>query len=120
MSKSIADLRKEYTLQGLSETDSHPNPFEQFTLWFDQAVAANLPEPNAMTLATATPDGKPSARMVLLKDYNERGFVFYTNYQSRKGQQVLANPWGAIVFWWTQLERQIRIEGQIEQVLAEE
>lgn len=120
MSKSIADLRQEYSLQRLNKTDAHPNPFEQFTLWFDQAVAAKLPEPNAMTLATATPDGKPSARMVLLKGYDERGFVFYTNYKSRKGQQLLANPWGAIAFWWTQLERQVRIEGQIEQVSAEE
>jgi len=120
MSKSIADLRQEYSLQRLNKTDAHPNPFEQFTLWFDQAVAAKLPEPNAMTLATATGDGKPSARMVLLKDYDERGFVFYTNYKSRKGQQLLANPWGAIAFWWTQLERQVRIEGQIEQVSAEE
>jgi len=120
MSKSIADLRQEYSLQRLNKTDAHPNPFEQFTLWFDQALAAKLPEPNAMTLATATPDGKPSARMVLLKGYDERGFVFYTNYQSRKGQQLLANPWGAIAFWWTQLERQVRIEGQIEQVSAEE
>jgi pyridoxamine 5'-phosphate oxidase len=120
MSKSIADLRQEYSLQRLNKTDAHPNPFEQFTLWFDQAVAAKLPEPNAMTLATATGDGLPSARMVLLKDYDERGFVFYTNYKSRKGQQLLANPWGAIVFWWTQLERQVRIEGQIEQVSAEE
>lgn len=120
MSKSIADLRQEYSLQRLNKTDAHPNPFEQFTVWFDQAVAAKLPEPNAMTLATATPDGKPSARMVLLKGYDERGFVFYTNYKSRKGQQLLANPWGAIAFWWTQLERQVRIEGQIEQVSAEE
>jgi len=120
MSKSIADLRQEYSLQRLNKTDAHPNPFEQFTLWFDQALAAKLPEPNAMTLATATPDGKPSARMVLLKGYDERGFVFYTNYKSRKGQQLLANPWGAIAFWWTQLERQVRIEGQIEQVSAEE
>lgn len=120
MSKSIADLRREYSLQQLNKKDAHPNPFEQFTLWFDQAVAAKLPEPNAMTLATATSDGKPSARMVLLKDYDERGFVFYTNYKSRKGQQLLANPWGAIAFWWTQLERQVRIEGQIEQVSAEE
>lgn len=120
MSKSIADLRREYSLQQLNKKDAHPNPFEQFTLWFDQAVAAKLPEPNAMTLATATSDGKPSARMVLLKGYDERGFVFYTNYKSRKGQQLLANPWGAIAFWWTQLERQVRIEGQIEQVSAEE
>jgi len=120
MSKSIADLRREYSLQQLNKKDAHPNPFEQFTLWFDQAIAAKLPEPNAMTLATATPDGKPSARMVLLKGYDERGFIFYTNYKSRKGQQLLANPWGAIAFWWTQLERQVRIEGQIEQVSPEE
>jgi pyridoxamine 5'-phosphate oxidase len=116
MNMSVADLRKEYTFLGLSETQAHSNPFEQFKLWFDQAVAAQLPEPNAMTIATATLDGKPSARMVLLKDCDERGFVFYTNYQSNKGQQLIENPWGAIVFWWAQLERQVRIEGRVEKV----
>lgn len=116
MDISVADLRKEYTFQGLSETDAHPNPFEQFKIWFDQALAAQLPEPNAMTIATATTDGKPYARIVLLKDYDERGFVFYTNYESHKGQQLVQNPWGAIAFWWAQLERQVRIEGYVEKV----
>ncbi len=116
MDTSVADLRQEYTFQGLSETDVHPNPFEQFKTWFDQAVAAQLPEPNAMTIATVTADGKPSARIVLLKDYDERGFVFYTNYKSHKGQQLVENPWGAIAFWWVELERQVRIEGRVEKV----
>jgi pyridoxamine 5'-phosphate oxidase len=116
MDTSVADLRREYTFQGLSEMDVHPNPFEQFKTWFDQAVAAQLPEPNAMTIATVTSDGKPSARIVLLKDYDERGFVFYTNYKSHKGQQLVENPWGAIAFWWAQLERQVRIEGRVEKV----
>jgi pyridoxamine 5'-phosphate oxidase len=116
MDTSVADLRKEYTFQGLSEANAHPNPFEQFKIWFNQALAAQLPEPNAMTIATATSDGKPSARMVLLKDYSERGFVFYTNYNSHKGQQLVKNPWGAIAFWWAELERQVRIEGRVEKV----
>jgi pyridoxamine 5'-phosphate oxidase len=116
MDISVADLRKEYTFRGLSEADAHPNPFEQFKLWFNQALAAQLPEPNAMTIATATSDGKPSARMVLLKDYDERGFVFYTNYNSHKGQQLVKNPWAAIAFWWAELERQVRIEGRVEKV----
>ena len=116
MDTSVADLRKEYTLQGLRETDVNPNPFEQFKIWFEQALSAQLPEPNAMTIATATPDGKPYARIVLLKDYDDRGFVFYTNYESHKGQQLIENPWGAIAFWWAELERQVRIEGRVEQV----
>ena len=116
MDTSVADLRREYTFQGLSEMDVHPNPFEQFKTWFDQAVAAQLPEPNAMTIATVTSDGKPSARIVLLKDYDERGFVFYTNYKSHKGQQLVENPWGAIAFLWAELERQVRIEGCVEKV----
>ncbi|WP_267872035.1 MULTISPECIES: pyridoxamine 5'-phosphate oxidase [unclassified Moorena] len=120
MNTRIADLRKEYTLKGLSEIDVHPNPFEQFKIWFDQAVAAQLPEPNAMTIATATPDGKPSARMVLLKGYDQRGFVFYTNYDSNKGQQLIENPWAAITFWWAELERQVRIEGRVEKLTAAE
>jgi pyridoxamine 5'-phosphate oxidase len=116
MDTNVADLRREYTFQGLSEMDVHPNPFEQFKTWFDQAVAAQLPEPNAMTIATVTSDGKPSARIVLLKDYDERGFVFYTNYKSHKGQELVENPWGAIAFLWTELERQVRIEGCVEKV----
>lgn len=118
MDTSVANLRKDYTFQGLSEADAHADPFEQFRIWFDQALAAGLPEPNAMTISTVTSDGKPSARMVLLKDYDEQGFVFYTNYESHKGQQLLQNPWGAITFWWAELERQVRIEGRVEQVSA--
>ncbi|MBE9127274.1 MULTISPECIES: pyridoxamine 5'-phosphate oxidase [unclassified Coleofasciculus] len=120
MDTRVADLRKEYTLQGLTETDVHPNPFEEFKIWFNQALAAQLPEPNAMTLATATSEGKPSARIVLLKNFDERGFVFFTNYESHKGQQLRDNPWGAIAFWWAQLERQVRIEGRVEQVSSAE
>ncbi|MEA5566469.1 pyridoxamine 5'-phosphate oxidase [Anabaena sp. UHCC 0399] len=116
MDKTIADLRKDYTLEGLSETEVDPNPFVHFKKWFEQALAAELPEPNAMTLATTTPDGKPSARMVLLKDFDERGFVFFTNYNSRKGQELVANPQAALVFWWAELERQVRIVGSVEKV----
>ena len=116
MDKTVADLRKDYTLEGLSELEVNLNPFIQFKKWFDQALAAQLPEPNAMTIATATPDGKPSARMVLLKDFDERGFVFFTNYNSHKGQELAENPQGALVFWWAELERQVRILGYVEKV----
>ncbi len=120
MEKTIADLRKDYTLQGLSETEVDPNPVIQFKQWFDQALAAQLTEPNAMTIATATPDGKPSARMVLLKDFDERGFVFFTNYNSHKGQELAKNPQAYLVFWWAELERQVRISGLVEKVSATE
>lgn len=120
MDRTIADLRKDYALEGLSESDVNPNPFIQFKKWFDQALAAQLPEPNAMTLATTTPDGKPSARMVLLKDFDERGFVFFTNYNSRKAQELTANPQAALVFWWAELERQVRILGSVEKVSTAE
>jgi pyridoxamine 5'-phosphate oxidase len=120
MDKTIADLRKDYTLEGLSKTEVDPNPFIQFKKWFEQALAAQLPEPNAMTIATTTPDGKPSARMVLLKDFDERGFVFFTNYNSRKGQELAQNPQAAIVFWWAELERQVRILGRVEKVSESE
>lgn len=120
MDTSVADLRKDYTLLGLSETDADPNPFKQFQLWFDQALAAQLPEPNAMTVATATPDGKPRARLVLLKNFDQRGFVFYTNYKSHKGQELAINPLAAITFWWAELERQVRIEGRVEKVSDQE
>ncbi|MGK7877475.1 MAG: pyridoxamine 5'-phosphate oxidase [Xenococcaceae cyanobacterium] len=120
MNISVADLRQNYTRAGLSEADADPNPFKQFKTWFQQAVLAQLPEPNAMTIATTTSDGKPSARMVLLKDFDERGFVFYTNYESIKGQQLVANPWAALVFWWVQLERQVRIEGRVEKITPTE
>jgi pyridoxamine 5'-phosphate oxidase len=116
----LADLRKEYTLHGLSESDLDPDPLRQFQHWFDQALNAGLIEPNAMTLATATPDGKPSARMVLLKGVDAGGFVFFTNYESRKGMELTANPWAALVFYWPELERQVRIEGRVERVSPEE
>ena len=117
---SIAEFRREYMLNGLHEADLDRDPIEQFRVWFDQALAAGLPEPNAMTLATATPDGRPSARMVLIKGVDARGFVFYTNYQSRKGRELAGNPYAALVFYWAELERQIRTEGQVERVSADE
>lgn len=114
--KSIADLRKDYTLKDLNENEIDKNPFIQFKIWFNQSVAAQLPEPNAMTLATCTTDGKPSARMVLLKDIDERGFVLFTNYKSQKGQEISVNPQAALVFWWAELERQVRIVGTVEKI----
>ena len=120
MDSSIADLRQNYTLAGLERTDLKPNPIEQFNLWFQQALEADLVEPNAMTLATATPEGKPTARIVLLKGVSDRGFVFYTNYESQKGQQLTANPYAALVFLWDKLERQIRIEGRVEKLSSAE
>ncbi|MEA5553929.1 pyridoxamine 5'-phosphate oxidase [Anabaena cylindrica UHCC 0172] len=120
MDKNIADLRKDYTLQDLNKHQIDPNPFIQFKTWFDQATTAQLPEPNAMTLATCTPDGKPSARMVLLKDFDEQGFVLFTNYNSHKGQELTANPHAALVFWWAELERQVRIVGTVEKISQEQ
>jgi pyridoxamine 5'-phosphate oxidase len=117
---NVADLRRNYTRAGLNETEADSNPFTQFQTWFDQALAADLPEPNAMTLATATPEGKPSARIVLLKGFDEDGFVFYTNYASQKGQQLADNPWASLVFWWAELERQVRIDGRVEKVSKQE
>lgn len=116
----IADLRKNYTQAGLLESDIVANPFEQFRLWFEQAVAADILEPNAMTVATVTSEGKPSARIVLLKDFDDRGFVFYTNYNSQKGVELRTSPHAALVFLWGDLERQVRIEGQIEFVSESE
>lgn len=120
MGISVADLRKDYRLQELREEDVAPNPFQQFQSWFDQAIAAQVPEPNAMTLATATPEGLPSARVVLLKGFDRRGFVFYTNYDSAKGRELAANPQAALVFLWHEVERQVRIAGQVVQVAAAE
>lgn len=120
MDTIVANLRQDYTKDGLREIDLEMDPFKQFQTWFDQALAAQLPEPNAMTLATSTMEGKPSARMVLLKDFSDRGFVFYTNYLSHKGQELATNPQAALVFWWAQLERQIRIEGKVWQISSQE
>jgi pyridoxamine 5'-phosphate oxidase len=116
----IADLRKNYTQAGLLETDVAGDPVQQFKLWFEQAVAANLLEPNAMTIATVTAEGKPSARIVLLKGFDEHGFVFYTNYNSQKGVELQQCPYAALVFLWGDLERQVRIEGKVELVAIEE
>jgi pyridoxamine 5'-phosphate oxidase len=111
--RNVADLRKEYTRAGLSESDVDPDPVEQFRRWFDEALEADLHEPNAFALATATPDGRPSARVVLLKGFDERGFVFYTNYKGRKGRELEENPRAALLFYWGELERQVRIEGTV-------
>lgn len=110
----LADLRQDYTQRGLSEADVLGDPIAQFRVWFDQAMAAHLPEPNAMTLATCTPEGTPSARVVLLKGFDDRGFAFFTNYDGRKSQELKANPRAALVFYWAELERQVRVEGTVE------
>ena len=120
MNRSIADLRIDYTQQALVETDVNPDPFIQFQTWFDAAVTAQLPEPNAMTIATATADGIPSARVVLLKAVDTRGFVFFTNYNSHKAQELAANPQAALVFLWTEMERQVRIQGTVEKIALAE
>ncbi len=117
---SVADLRRDYSHATLSEQDVDDDPITQFGLWFHQAVETRVPEPNAMGLATVDNSGKPSLRIVLLKDFDERGFTFYTNYESRKGEQLLQNPHAALCFHWHDLERQIRIEGRVERVAAEE
>lgn len=117
---SLADLRQEYSAGGLSEGDAGHDPFALFRLWLDQAIAAGLPDPNAFTLATCTPDGWPSARAVLLKGLDGRGFTFFTNYDSRKGRELAANPRVAMVFLWQAIERQVRVEGTVEVVTAAE
>ena len=117
---SIADLRREYARARLDEREVDPDPLVQFHNWFADAQRAELPEPNAMTLATATPDGIPSARMVLLKVADERGFTFFTDYRSRKGRELEANPHAALVFFWGELERQVRITGTVSRVSREE
>ncbi|MFL5338961.1 MAG: pyridoxamine 5'-phosphate oxidase [Gemmataceae bacterium] len=117
---SVSDLRREYSLAGLREQDLDADPIRQFVRWFEQAAAANLAEPNAVTLATATPQGRPSARIVLLKGVDDRGFTFFTNYDSRKGRELTANPAAALVCHWAELERQVRMEGIVEKVSSEE
>jgi pyridoxamine 5'-phosphate oxidase len=116
----LSDLRKDYTRQALIEAEADLDPLVQFRRWLDEAVARQLPEPNAMTLATSTPEGKPSARVVLLRGFDARGFAFFTNCTSRKGDELAANPWAALVFYWAELERQVRVEGHVEPVSAEE
>lgn len=117
---SIADLRQSYEKGTLLEQDAKSSPYEQFGLWFEQALEQNVPEPTAMTLATADAQGRPSARIVLLKGFDESGFVFYTNYNSRKGQDLAAQPYVCLNFFWQPLERQVRINGLIDKVSAQE
>ena len=117
---SIADLRRDYSHSTLSEHEVDPDPIKQFEHWFQQTLAAEVPEPNAMSLATVGKEGKPSLRIVLLKDVDARGFTWYTNYESRKGEDLLTNPHAALTFHWIPLERQVRIEGRVEKVDAAE
>ncbi len=117
---SIADLRREYARARLDERDIGPDPIAEFARWFAEAQAAEVEEPNAMVLATAAPDGAPSARVVLLKGFDGRGFVFFTDYRSRKGAELEANPRAALVLYWSELERQVRITGAVIRTSAEE
>ena len=120
MSNAIADIRKDYKLASLEEADVASNPIDQFTRWWNEAVASQIDEVNAMTLATVNAAGFPAARIVLLKGYNPEGFIFFTNYESDKGKNLAQNPNAALVFFWKELERQIRIEGTVQKVSAEE
>lgn len=117
---SLADLRKDYTLAGLTEKDLAKDPFRQFEKWFQEAGAAKIGEPNAMTLSTATRDGKPSSRTVLLKGLDGRGFVFYSNYEGRKARELDANPFVSLLFPWLTMERQVIVEGSVTKVAREE
>lgn len=116
----IADRRREYARENLDEDAVARSPFDQFAKWYDAALKSELREPTAMALATVAADGRPAARMVLLKGLDARGFVFYTNYASRKGRELAANPHASLLLFWAELERQIRIEGDIEPVSAAE
>lgn len=115
---SVADLRQNYQKYELLEASMASTPHEQFTLWFSEAIKAGVPEPNAMTLATSTLAGRPSARIVLLKGYDEQGYTFFTNYLSRKGHELAENPYASLLFFWPSLERQVRVEGHIEKLPA--
>lgn len=116
MSSPIADIRKDYKLKALLEEEANPHPVDQFAQWWKEAAAAEIDEINAMTLATVTAEGIPDARIVLLKEFNEKGFVYFTNYNSSKGHQLANNPHAALVFFWKELERQVRINGPVEKV----
>jgi len=116
----LATLRQDYARESLTERDVESDPIRQFEKWFEQAMSAGMIEPNAMTLATSTPDGHPSARMVLLKSVDPKGFVFFTDYRSRKGDELAANPHVSLCFWWDALQRQVRITGSAARVSREE
>lgn len=118
LNKEVADLRKDYRLASLDEGDVAKDPIQQFDRWWHEATSGQVEEPNAMTLATCTPDGYPSARIVLLKSFDAEGFVFFTNYESRKGQEMAANPNVSLLFFWQELERQVRIDGTVGKVPA--
>jgi pyridoxamine 5'-phosphate oxidase len=120
ISSRLADLRKSYERAELSEDASNSDPLRQFEHWLNEAISAEVPEPNAMTLATVASNLRPSTRIVLIKDYDERGIVWYTNYDSRKGQELAGNPYAALQFHWVELERVVRIEGRVEKTSAEE
>jgi pyridoxamine 5'-phosphate oxidase len=120
MSTDVTSFRKEYRFDRLSEENAGHDPFDLFTAWFRLAGESSIHEPNAMALATATPEGRPSLRMVLLKGYDRSGFTFFTNYESRKGRELAVNPFAALLFWWEPLERQVRIEGAVEKLSAAE
>lgn len=120
MSLTIADIRKDYKMHSLNESDVSSDPMEQFTLWWNDATKSEIEEVNAMTLATATKEGMPSARIVLLKGYDPTGFIFFTNYQSHKGLELAENPHACLVFFWKELERQVRIEGSVEKIAEKE
>ena len=117
-SSRIAELRKSYERAELSEEASHADPLQQFDQWLTEAISAEVPEPNAMTLATVGSDLRPSTRVVLIKGYDERGIVWYTNYESRKGQELAGNPYAALQFHWVELERVVRIEGRVEKTIG--
>ncbi len=116
ISTALADLRLDYRRASLSETDAAADPITQFGVWFEQARQAAIPEPNAMSVATVGADGRPSSRIVLIKQFDADGFVWFTNYASRKGRELQGNPYAALLFHWIELERQVRIEGRVEKV----
>lgn len=118
--KRVEALRREYTRDGITEDSVQQDPIDQFTIWFEDALNSNLTDANAMTLSTATADGKPSSRIVLLKGFDEDGFRFYTNYASRKGKELKQNPHAALCFYWPALERQVRIEGEVTKLSREQ
>jgi pyridoxamine 5'-phosphate oxidase len=117
---SIADLRKDYSRATLTEAEVDPDPTVQFATWFRQAMEAGIPEANAMSVATVGADGRPSSRILLIKEFNQDGFTWFTNYRSRKGRDLEAHPYAALLFHWVELERQVRIEGRVEKLAPEQ